>query len=310
MRLRRSAPAKTRRQRAPADDLTPPRSSFLYSARRSEETRALGRQADPQAGLPKRIATGRSWLQRSGLIVLLVAIIASVINILSLSADAKVVPLAVTGSRPILQPTSVYAAAATSQLKSSVWNRNKITVDTSKLSHQLLSQFSELSSVSVTLPLLAHRPLVYLQPAQPALILVTQTGSAYVVDISGKALLKDATAAGFSQPNLPVVNDQSGLTLALNKQALSTDDVRFIQTVAAQLAAKQITISGMTLPPAASELDVHFGGRPYLAKFNLQSSNPRGEAGTLLATIAQLSRQNVVPAQYIDVRVDGRAYYQ
>jgi hypothetical protein len=64
------------------------------------------------------------------------------------------------------------------------------------------------------------------------------------------------------------------------------------------------------LPPAASELDVQLNGRPYFVKFNLQSNNPRGEAGTFLATIAQLSRQNIVPGHYVDVRVDGRAYYQ
>jgi hypothetical protein len=313
MRLRRPAKPDGRRQRQPPDDLTPSPSSFAYSARRSEEKRISGRQTERQAVSPRQSGFGHSWLRRIGLIILLAAVVVSAANILSLSPDVKILPLS-AGSKDnklsILRPTAVYQAAADRQLKSSIWNRNKITVNTADLSRQLLSQFSELGSVSVTLPLLAHRPLVYIQPAQPALILVTQSSGAFIIDVNGKALLKASSAAVFNQPGLPVINDQSGLSLALNKQALPAANIRFIQTVAAQLAAKQFMVSDMTLPPAASELDVRLSGHPYFVKFNLQSSNPRGEAGTFLATIAQLSRQNIVPGQYVDVRVDGRAYYQ
>jgi hypothetical protein len=310
MRLRRAPKLGGRRQRQLADDLAPLSSSFAYSARRSEERRITGRQAERQAAPPRRSNFGLSWLRRFGLIILLLAVVASAVNVLSLSPDVKVLPLATNSNLSILRPTAVYEAAANRQLKSSIWNRNKLTVNTAGLSRQLRGQFSELSSVSVTLPLLAHRPLVYIQPAQPALILATQQNGAFIIDVSGKALLKGPNPAGFNEPGLPVVNDQSGLSLALNKQALPAADVRFIQTVVAQLAAKQFIVSGMTLPPAASELDVQLNGRPYFVKFNLQSNNPRGEAGTFLATIAQLSRQNIVPGHYVDVRVDGRAYYQ
>jgi hypothetical protein len=311
MKLRRAATTRNRRSRQAADDLPPSSASFSYSARRSEETRQMGRQADRQSNPGHSAAFGRLWLQRFGLIILLAAAVASIINVLSLSADAKVLPLtAGAGSPSLLRPTGVYEAAASHQLGSSIWNRNKITVDTAQVSHKLLSQFSELSSVTVTLPLLAHRPVVYIQPAQPALILVTPQGQAFVLDTRGKVLLKGANPAVFNQPNLPVISDQSGLGLALNKQGLSAANVQFVQTVAAQLTAKQMAIAGMTLPAATSELDVQLTGQPYFVKFNLQSNNPRGETGTLLATIAQLSRQNTVPAHYIDVRVDGRAYYQ
>ena len=310
MKLRRPSSPRGGRQRPPLDDLTPPPPSFAYSARRSEERRTVGRQAERQALVSHQSGFGRSWLQRFGLIILLLAIIASAVNVLSLSPDVKILPLAANTKLSILRPTAVYAAAANRQLKSSIWNRNKITVNTNDLSRQLLSQFSELSGVSVTLPLLAHRPLVYVQPAEPALILVTQHSGAYIIDVRGKALLNGVSTAVFDQPSLPVVSDQSGLSLALNKQALSAASVQFIQTVVAQLAAKQFIVSGMTLPPAASELDVRLSGHTYFVKFNLQSNNPRGEAGTFLATITQLDHQNITPSQYVDVRVDGRAYYQ
>jgi hypothetical protein len=308
MRLRRKVLPQTRRQKLRLDDLAKPPSTFLYSARRSEQDRDIGRQAQRESAQPTARKFGHFWLRRFGVVILLVAAIASAVNVLTLSTSAKVMTLTTTYNRSFLRPTKVYEAAASQQLQHSVWNHNKITIDTAKLSQQLLNQFPELSSVSVAVPLLAHRPLVYIQPAQPALVLTTRNGS-FVVDTTGKALIRGASPAVLNQPQLPIVNDQSGLRLQPNHQALSAASVGFIQTVTAQLAAKQFTVSGMTLPAATSELDVQLAGQPYLVKLNLQSVNPRGQAGTFLATIAQLRRQNIVPAKYVDVRVDGRAYY-
>ena len=312
MKLRRTTPPPTRRQKLRADDLAKPPSTFAYRARRSEAERNTGRQAQGESSAPKpprRPGFKHFWLQRTGLIILVLAALASAVNVLSLSTDAKVIPLTTSSSQTLLRPASVYEAAASRQLSHSVWNYNKITINASGLSRQLLSQFPELSSVSVTIPLLAHRPLVYVEAAQPALILISSNGS-YIVDTSGKALISAATPVGLNRPQLAQLTDQSGLRIQTGKQALPASDISFIQDVIAQLAAKQYTVSGMALPAAASELDVKLKGQPYFVKFNLDSNNPRGEAGTFLATIAQLKRQNITPAQYVDVRVDGRAYYK
>lgn len=297
MRLRRS-PSRRARRRSLTVQVPASESSRLSAAFPEQPRRQI---AGP--GLAHR------WLQRAGLFVLLVAILVSVVNALSLSTNVKVVPLTGANGQVFMRPTTVYEAAANRQLSSSVWSRNKITVNTSGLSRALLNEFPELSSVSVTIPLLAHRPVVYIATAQPALILVTSNGS-FVVDTTGKALIAGTNAASLNQPKLPQLNDQSGLRIQANHQALPATNVGFIQVVIAQLAAKQFIVSGMTLPPAASELDVHLNGQPYFVKFNLESDQPREQAGTFLATIAQLRRQNITPGQYVDVRVLGRSYYK
>jgi hypothetical protein len=91
---------------------------------------------------------------------------------------------------------------------------------------------------------------------------------------------------------------------------LPANSVTFVQTLVAQLSSKHYTIASMTLPPAASELDVKLVGQAYSIKFNFENNDPRQQVGTFLATIAQLQKQNITPSQYVDVRVDGRAYYQ
>jgi hypothetical protein len=161
----------------------------------------------------------------------------------------------------------------------------------------------------VTLPLFAKRPIVYLQPDTPALILVAQNGS-FVVDTDGKALLRSDNLPSGNGRDLVKVMDKSGLEVRLGQQALSSSDVDFVRTVAAQLAAAKVEISSMVLPAGTSELDVGIAGQAYFVKFNLQNDDARQQAGTYLAARAKMLSQHVKPAHYVDVRVDGRAYYK
>lgn len=306
LRRRRKLAANTGRKRAQPEASTlekPP----LRASRKAPEANT-GRQINRQAVKSVINKSGSYWIQRFGITVLMVAALISAINILTLSNTAKVIQLDDDKS-VLLRDVSVYENAASDLLDDSIWNRNKITVDTSHVKRELLKQFPELATVSVTIPMLAHRPIVYVQPARPALILSSGAG-AFLVDTSGKALLRAKKAEDLNQPGLPVVADQSGLKLSPNTQALASSQVSFIRIVIAQLAARQLTVAAITLPPAASQIDVQITGQPYLVKFNLHSNTPREQAGTFLATLEQLKKQNITPSQYVDVRVAGRAYYK
>jgi hypothetical protein len=282
--------------------------SFSYNvSRRSEPTSNVGRGDRREQKKVGRDTFWRFWLHRSGMVLLIIVVGVCLISALSLSNSAKVAPLTAGSKTPFLRSQAAYQAAADKLLASSIWNRNKITIDTGNISREMVKQFPELASASVELPLLGHRPVIYLQPTQPAVVLIAHNGS-YVLDTNGKALLtSDQLPHGH---NLPQVTDQSNLDVQLNRQVLTAADISFIQTVIGQLAAKHIKVSTMNLPPASSELDVHITGRPYFVKFNLQNPDARQQAGTFLATIAQLQRQHITPSQYVDVRVEGRAYYR
>ncbi len=312
MRLRRRRPAlsKGRRQRRTADSPQKGSPAFLYRSRRSGEELNTGRQLTRGTADTAPKSLKRFVLHRFGLIILLIALIISCVNVLSLSSYARVVSLTPAGSAgPFMHDKHVYQMAADSLLAGSVWNRNKITVNTEGVSRQMLKQFPELSSVSITLPLLSKHPTVYVQTARPALILSARNGS-YVIDTTGKALIHSANLSDKARQGLPLVTDQSGIDVRINHQALSSGDVSFILTVIAQLAASHVSVSALVLPAGTSELDLHVAGQPYTVKFNLQSGDARQQAGTFLAMQAELKSRNMTPAQYVDVRVDGRAYYK
>lgn len=305
MKLFRKSPQSSGRQRRQPAGEAP---GYRASGRsQTDANPPRDRRLAQQAAAGPARSIWRFWAQRLGLLVLLTAVIISLFNILSLSTNAKVLPVGQQSKGSFLRDQATYEAAADQFLAGSIWNRNKVTIDTGRFRQQMKSTFPELADVSLALPLLAHRPVVYLEPAQPAMVLSAANGS-FVLDTNGRALLSSADLA--STKGLPQVTDQSGLQIERNHQVLAADDVRFIQTVSRQLAAKRVGVAAMTLPPSSSELDVRITGQPYQVKFNLRDDDPRRQVGTYLATIATLQRQKVTPAKYVDVRVDGRAYYQ
>lgn len=288
------------RQRSPT--------AFSYHSRRSELELNTGRQL-LRASTMSAKRFGTFWLPRFGLFILLVVALVSLVSAATLSTNPKIVLVAGSEQQPFLQNQQIYTQATARQLRSSIWNHNKITINTQRLNQQLATEFPELAQVSITLPLLSHRPVVYLEPATPAIIFHSSSGS-YVLDTTGKVLMGGAIPEAVAKLGLPVLTDQSGLVVAVNHQALRTSDVSFIQTVVGQLKAHGFTPSSLVLPAASSELDIQLATQPYFIKFNLQSADAQQQVGTFLAAIAKLKGQNIVPEAYVDVRVNGRAYYK
>lgn len=308
MALRRRRPELSRGRRRRQDTIASKGAGFAYRSRRSDEEVNVGRQVSREPGAGPQ-GLGRFLIRRFGLVLLLAALVFSLSSALSLSHDARVVMLKGDGSSPFLHDSKDYQETASHLLAGSVWNRNKITVDTGAVRDGMLDRFPELADVNVTLPLLNNRPTVYVETAREALILAAANGS-FVIDDTGRAVIHVRDLPASERRDLPTVTDKSGFKVELEKQALSSADVGFIRTVRGQLAARHVRISSMDLPGGTSELDVHISGEPYFVKFNLESGTARQQSGTFLATRAELKRRHAAPSQYIDVRVDGRAYYK
>jgi hypothetical protein len=258
-----------------------------------------------------RLLSVRYWTRRSGLLFAVVIALVCLVSILSVSTEPRIVLLDSGDSNRAFHSTQEYQAAATKQLSGSFWNKNKITADTGAAAAALKAQYPELQSVTITLPLMGHRPIYYLQAAKPAFVLQSVNGT-YVLDTRGKALLAKDSTTSASVDTLPVITDQTGLHAELGKQAISSQDMAFMLLVIDMLKQRQVTVESLILPAnAAQELDIRIVGKPYVVKFNMQDSDSvRQQAGTYLATANQLAGQSITPAQYIDVRVLGRAYYQ
>jgi hypothetical protein len=291
---------------------------FSYHASRSarpvgggagRDLKAQQQEAQNNSAAAARRSKDGSWLRRGPLLAALVA--GTVLLVASTLLDSR--PLIVQSGDGrgaiFLRSPAAYSQVADALFGDSVLNRTKLTINTARLAQRLHQQFPELATVAVTLPVFGQRAVVHIEPRTPALILSPASGQSYVLDVTGRALVTPAQAPGVGKLNLPVVTDQSGLSITPGRVALPGSTVAFITEVVGQLRAAHVTPSSLTLPKGTSELDIRVNGAPYYVKFNVRG-DARVEAGTFLAVKQKLEHDRKTPSTYLDVRVDGRAYYK
>lgn len=280
---------------------------FSYHANRSVREGAVNRDAKASEQLNASRAAPRNRYKRLVSIGILVFIALIAIASLRLNDNAKVVPLNSENGQAFLREANVYESAVRNAF-STFFNGNKLTVNTGKIAADLQREFPELKAVSIRLPFIGSRPTVYIQPTEPRLILVSSEGM-FVLDSNGRALITGNQVVRLNELEIPLVTDQSNIKIEVGRVVLPRDTVAFITEVAGQFKAKDLSITGMTLPPSTNELHVRFSGAGYAVKFNLHG-NAKEEAGVFLATKERLDRERKTPREYIDVRVENRAYYK
>lgn len=275
---------------------------FSYYASRSRTETPVGRH-DEQPG-----RTNTSWWKHLPSLISLIAMAICAGYILSLSTNPKVRLYTGVGNDVLLRDLGVYQRVAQDIMSSSLLNSTKLTINTEGLADKLQSQFPELTDVSVTIPLSGRRPIFEILPSKTALILIAKNG-AFVVNEQGVAIMRLSELPKSSNLSIPSTTDESGLSVEVGKAALPATTASFITEVVTQLKTNNVSISGMSLPLIANELHVRISGQPYYIKFNLQG-RARDQSGTYLAIKKRLETDKVTPAEYIDVRVEERAYYK
>ena len=285
--------------------------AFSYYANRSTDITNVGRTSTAVEERTDRRSTMRSMIRHMPIIIASIVIAACVLSEFMLSSSPKIVVLGSDSSSNVfLQNTAVYQKAAAALFSKSVENRNKVTVNVSAITASLKRMFPELEDVSVALPIVGHRPVVYIEPSQPSLALVSSTGT-FLLDENGNALAQVDTVSQLVTMHVSIVTDQSGLRPKIGEIVLSSTDVSFIQTVLGELNAQHIGVQSIVLPAAADEVDVYIAGHSLYGKFNMQEQGDALEqVGTFIAVYQDLAAKNELPSHYIDVRVDGRAYYK
>lgn len=279
---------------------------FSYANSRSERPNATRNIAEQQQESLRR-GPRFPWLKRVPAVLSLLMLVVVTLAILQLGDNAKVVTAGTAKGQVFLRDHATYEEAAR-QAFTPFLNSNKLTVDTGAITADLQKQFPELAVVTVSLPIIGNRPVVYIQPAAPKVILVAQSGM-YVLDSTGRALIAGNQVPRLDELQIPAVNDQSGLPIKMGKVALPRDTVAFIEEIAGQLRAKEIDITSLTLPAGTNELHARVEGAGYYIKFNLHG-RAREEAGAYIAIKQHLESQGKSAGEYIDVRVENKAYYR
>lgn len=285
--------------------------AFSYYAQRSASQENVGRRTQPERPREALLRHGRSLAANRFLFALAALMCLILVGFwLRLSTQPTIIALQDTNSTYFIHSQAEYQEAAHNILASSWKNQNKITFDTSQFASDLKHQFPELDTVIVTTPLIGGRPQVFVASIRPTLLLVNASGS-YIIGADGKALADSTSVSNLAALKLPVVHDESGVPIKLNQIAFPVNQLQATSEIIDQVQAKGLSIDSFTLPKQTVELDMRLKAQPYVVKFNIESSDmAREQVGAFLALKDYLANKKVTPASYIDVRVEGRAYYK
>ena len=192
-------------------------------------------------------------------------------------------------------------------LGSSIMNRSKLTINTDKLEQQLANDFPELKEVQVSLSIIRHKPMIWVDVASPAVAIISANNQ-FVIGDDGTVLYKvaDDKRNGLRDLDLPVIQDQSSFDIQVGKQALTEAQIAYITEVIFQLEQKGITPESLIIKGGGGELQVRPAGERYFVRFNF-FEDARKSAGTFLAVKEELQGDDQI-TEYVDVRVPERAY--
>ncbi len=217
-----------------------------------------------------------------------------------------------------LSPSQVYISATNNQLdseynsvvygviKNSWFNGNKITLNESEVTNQLKSRFPDITSVGISDSIFKNALNINIVTS-PASIFLSTTYNGGLVNDQGRVV---DTSISANNSKLTIVNFPVNLKLKDNEYVLSATNINFINTINYELKSKNITVNHYVILPDGNELDAYISSKNYYVKFNLQTDDPINQSGTFLALYHYLLINNINPTEYIDARIDGRAYFK
>lgn len=182
-----------------------------------------------------------------------------------------------------------------------MWWGNLVTFDNAGFVSKLQQVDPLLRNVSVRRQWF-HTIVVTVTLKQPSL--GWNTGNqGYVLDRDGTVI---GTGAGAS--NLPVVYDGSNLPVQIGQKAVSGHFIDFVDQMVPALAASGITVTRLDIKDTTLDLAAQTN-KGYRLLFDT-SREAADEVADLQAVERLLVSQKKTPAEYIDLRISGKAYYQ
>lgn len=276
--------------------------TFNYSSRRSEDNLNIGRNNEQEdKNLKKR-------LKNIVVFALVILLLITIYKLAYLSPNSIVKPI---NTNQIISTEDLlkYKNLTDILLNKSFFNQNKISIDEANIIKQLKYSYPQIQSVKFKINIFSRRPTLLIDNSQLALLVKNINDQYFEINLAGQ-VIKDVPNGEVNKLiGLPLVLDKSSLNYEVNKQIFPNSDVVFILAIYKEFKEKGATISSLTLPATSRELDVGLLNTPYFIKFNLDNNDALQQVGTYFALIDHLKSQNITPSKYIDVRLDGRAYY-
>jgi hypothetical protein len=208
--------------------------------------------------------------------------------------------------------TQEYKDGVNDVFSSSLLHKSKVTVDSDSFEKQVTEKFPEVSRAVAVVPLAGRELQVNLEFSKPLLRLTTVDKQQGIVGAEGNFILLGDTSSSASFDRIPVLSLQVQPELQQGSQLLTSVETALLKLLISELDGSEPyrhKVKSVLFDVAKREMQVRFDGVAYYAKITPERES-RGQVGALVATLKQLTAQSIIPAQYIDVRVEDRTFVQ
>lgn len=294
---------KRERQRPAPSNKDNYRSFSYYDSYRSENDSSIKRDSD------KKLPKFKIMLNRLPGYFAFLLILISLFYLIWLDTTPKISIITEPGSATLLQDNSVYQNAAREALNKSVFNKTKITINTNNAAKELKSRFPEIADISISIPIAGHRLIYEIIPAKPVLIFNSNTYGSFVIDEEGRVVVETSRVADANRLALPSVSDETGVEAKIGNFVITKEEVGFINTLFKQIKAANRSVERIVMPKIAKELHLYLADKPYFIKFNI-NNDVSLQVGAMIAVEGKLESDGVTPLEYIDIRINGKAFYK
>jgi cell division septal protein FtsQ len=270
---------------------------YSYRSSRKEMDRPYNREDEEESSSRSIISKAKIYLFTA------VIIFASIyMSILTPNANVKL-----RGESAILRAESLYQDEINKQLKNSLFNFSKLTLDKNKLAIKIKSSFPEAQFVNVSTPLFGRHPAVEIGFAKPIAMLVTGENN-YILDSEGRVLISEAEASdAINTSGLITIVDNSTQKITVGKHAMTAEQIGYLYEIVEQAKNKNSLIESVSLSGNGLGIQAKYKDADYLVKYSFLA-NSRQSSGAFFAMRDYLTAKGVSPNEYIDIRIPDRAY--
>ncbi len=234
------------------------------------------------------------------------ALIILVLGTLGSYIDTNMIRFSKTRDTEYVKSNDEYIAGIRTILNENLTNRSKLTIDTRNVAARIREVYPEFSNVDINIPLIGTSPSV--RASIDEAVLVIDDGSSYnYVSIKGRVIGKMGKDASVAE-GLAVIYDSSTLPINLGDSYLASEEIEFITNLRAQAASTSTEIESITLPAVPRELHVRFISFPGIYIKFYTGGDANLQFGTYRAVEKHLTEEGKKPKEYIDVRVEERAF--
>lgn len=257
-------------------------------------------------GRERTVARPKDNRSYKGAAYAFLALVILTLGVLSSYIDTNIIRFSKTHDTEYVKSNDEYIAGIRTILNENLANRSKLTIDTRNIAARIREMYPEFSGVEINIPLIGTSPSVRATIDEAVLVIDDGTSYNYVSSkgrVVGK-MEKDSSVV----EGLVVIYDSSTLPISLGDSYLASEEIEFITNLRAQAAATSTDIESITLPAVPRELHVRFTSFPGIYIKFYTGGDANLQFGTYRAVVKHLSDEGKKPKEYIDVRVEERAF--